>query len=81
MSTQTKRKNTYYKVIQQNYGQGYEDVGFYETTSQGYPLEYTDKLLNEKFKIYQSLLSFDLKGYRELGYPTRVIRRIEKKIN
>jgi hypothetical protein len=78
MSTQIKRKNTYYKVIQQNYGQGYEDVSFYETTSQGYPIEYTDKLLNEKFKIYQSLLNFDLNEYKKLGYPTRIIRRIEK---
>jgi len=78
MNTQTKRKNTYYKVIQQNYGHGFEDVSFYETTSQGYPIEYTDKLLNEKFKIYQSLLNFDLNEYRKLGYRTRVIRRIEK---
>jgi hypothetical protein len=78
MNTQTKRKNTYYKVIQQNYGQGFEDVSFYETTSQGYPIEYTDKLINEPLKIYQSLLNFDLNEYRKLGYRTRVIRRIEK---
>ena len=69
-------KYNYLKVIQQNYGQGWEDVSEYETNSQGVPKEYTDKVLN-KYGHKLSLLSHDLKEYRLLGYPTRVIKRKE----
>lgn len=58
-------KYTYIKVIQQNYGQGFEDVSEYEAKSNG---QCKDKLL----------LRHDLKEYRLLGYPTRVIFRREK---
>lgn len=73
-------KYTYLKVIQQNYGNGWEDVSEYETNSSGNPLEY---LNNPKIdgvrKSKCSLLRHDLKEYRLTGYPTRVIRR--KSIN
>jgi hypothetical protein len=55
-------KYSYNKVIQQNYGQGWEDVSQYETNSQGTTKD-------------KSLLMHDLKEYRLLGYPTRVIFR------
>ena len=66
-------KYTYLKVIQQNYGQGWEDVSEYETNSQGTPKEYTDKVINKYNKL--SLLAHDLKEYRLTGYTTRVIQR------
>ncbi len=68
------KKYTYYKVIQQNYGQGWEDVSFYETNSQFAPIEYTKTLLNGR---YLSLLSCDLKEYKIMGYDTRTINRKE----
>jgi hypothetical protein len=55
-------KYNYNKVIQQNYGQGYEDVSTYKTNSQG--------TTNDK-----KLLMHDLREYRLMGYPTRVIFR------
>lgn len=55
-------KYTYLKVIQQNYGQGWEDVSEYETNSTGVT---KDKLG----------LIYDLQEYRLLGYPTRVVKR------
>lgn len=62
-------KYNYLKVIQQNYGQGWEDVSEYETNSQGTPKElHTDG---------KSLIKHDLKEYRLTGYCTRVIRRKE----
>jgi len=57
-------KYTYLKVIQQNYGQGWEDVSEYETNSQGITKD-------------SELLKHDLKEYRLMGYPTRVIQRKE----
>jgi hypothetical protein len=74
-------KYTYLKVIQQNYGQGWEDVSEYETNSQGKPKEYTGKperLNNGLFRAV-SLLQHDLKEYRLMGYPTKVIRRKQLK--
>ena len=59
-------KNTYLKVIQQNYGQSWEDVSEYETTSNGKTID-------------KGLLTHDLKEYKLLGYPTRVIKRVIKK--
>lgn len=72
-------KYKYLKVIQQNYGQGWEDASEYETDSTGTPKEYTGKpkqLSNGMFKAVP-LITHDLKEYRMLGYPTRVIRRKE----
>jgi hypothetical protein len=65
-----KRKYNYFKVIQQYYSEsyGWEDVSFYETDSTFYQPK------NER-----ELLTHDLKEYRLTGYPTRVIRRREKK--
>lgn len=59
-----KTKYNYLKVIQQNYGQGWEDVSTYEATSAG----------NSKDK---ALLIHDLREYRLTGYPTKVIFRRE----
>ena len=59
------KKWNYLKVIQQNYGQGWEDNSEYKTDS--------------KFNtIDRNLLKADLKEYRLTGYPTRVIQRKEK---
>jgi len=57
-------KYNYLKVIQQNYGQGWEDVSEYETNSQGVTKD-------------SNLLKHDLKEYRLMGYNTRVIKRKE----
>lgn len=70
-------KYNYLKVIQQHYGQGWEDVSEYEANSAGIPKELCDKLTDKGRK--QSLLSHDLKEYRLTGYPTRVIFRKELK--
>lgn len=71
-------KYNYLKVIQQNYGQGWEDVSEYETNSTGTPKEYTNKTVGRR-KL--SLLAHDLKEYRLTGYPTRAIFRKEVKNN
>lgn len=57
-------KYLYTKVIQQVYGPGYgwADVGEYECTSQGLPLP-------------GCCIEADLKEYKLLGYPTRVVMR------
>ena len=70
-------KYNYFRVIQQHYGQGWEDVSEYECNSQGTPLELNDKL-SPKGKI-ESVLSHDLREYKFMGYPTRVINRREVK--
>lgn len=57
-------KYTYLKVIQQNYGQGWEDNSEYQTNSQGIAID-------------RELLKADLKEYKLTGYPTRVISRKE----
>lgn len=76
-------KYEYFSVIQQNYGQGWEDVSIYETNSQfinnqksGY--YYTDKKGNKR---EYSLIGWDIKEYRTLGYPTRLINRKQLKAN
>jgi len=71
-------KYKYLKVIQQHYGQGWEDVSEYETNSTGTPKEYTDKVIVTTYSNHkQSLLVHDYKEYKLTGYPTRVIRRKE----
>ena len=78
------KKYTYYNVIQQNYGYGWEDVSFYETNSQFMNFEksgkkYIDSKGNER---EYSLIGHDFKEYRLMGYPTRLINRKElNKIN
>lgn len=57
-------KYQYIKVIQQNYGQGWEDVSEYECNSTG---EAKDKLG----------FQHDLGEYKLLGYPTKVVQRRE----
>lgn len=69
----TTNKYQYNRVIQKNYGQGWEDVSEYESNSSFTKLEQSDKL-NPKGKT-ESLLSHDLREYRLLGYATRVINR------
>ncbi len=59
-------KYNYFKVIQQNYGQGWEDVSFYDANSNGSTKDYP-------------LLKHDVKEYRMMQYPTRVIFRRELK--
>lgn len=70
-------KYTYLKVIQQNYGQGWEDVSEYETNSQGITKEWSNKphISPTGKERKQSLLLHDLKEYRLMGYSTRVIKR------
>lgn len=70
-------KYDYSKVIQQHYGQGWEDVSEYETDSQYLNFEksgcfYTDSKGRQK---EYSLIGYDLKEYRLTGYPTRLIKR------
>lgn len=62
MENTIKTKYTYLKVIQQNYGFGWEDNSEYQTTSNGKVLE-------------NSLFIHDLKEYKLTGYATRVINR------
>lgn len=58
-------KYGYVKVIQQHYGQGWEDVSEYECNSSYIPLEYNSKVLVNKYG----------REYMLLGYSTRVIKR------
>lgn len=75
-------KYNYLNVIQQYYGQGWEDVSEYEADSKGRSIN--DSLHSGKFretpkgrKVEITLLSHDLAEYNRLGYPTRVIFRKE----
>jgi hypothetical protein len=70
-------KYNYSKVIQQSFGQGWEDVSEYESNSQGIVTEMSGKFTTLKSgrKIEISAIKHDLAEYRLLGYPTRVIFR------
>ncbi len=69
-------KYNYLAVIQQNYGQGWEDVSEYETNSMGEPKEFIpNPKIDGVRKAKCSLLRNDLREYKKLGYPTRVINR------
>ena len=58
-------KYTYYKIIQGNYGYGWDDEDFHETDSTFFPLDY---------KTYKH----NLKAYRENGGGSyKVINRRE----
>ena len=76
-------KYNYFKVIQQNYGQGWEDVSFYETKSDYISLEKSGKTKVNKYgkTVDISLIAHDLAEYRLLGYATRLINRKELKTN
>jgi len=72
-------KYNYLAVIQQYYGQGWEDVSEYECNSKYENLEksgsfYTDAKGRQRER---SLINHDLKEYRLTGYPTRLIFRKE----
>lgn len=74
-------KYEYSQVIQQNFGQGWEDVSHYETDS-----NYINREKYGSFRegkngrmIEISLISHDLAEYRFTGYPTRLINRRELK--
>lgn len=71
------KKYNYIKVIQQAYGQGWEDVSNYAANSKGKTSD-----MSGKFKEYPSgrkreltALEHDEDEYRLMGYPTRVIFR------
>lgn len=68
-------KYNYLNVIQQNYGQGWEDVSEYQANSKGVSIEYSDKLSPKGRK--ETLLKHDAREYRATGYATRVIFRKE----
>jgi hypothetical protein len=69
-------KYTYKKVIQQHFGNGWEDVSEYHANSTGQATEKNDdKDPNSK---PGSLLLHDLTEYKRIGCPTRVIFRREK---
>jgi len=73
-------KYNYLLVIQQNTGQGWEDVSEYKANSKGKCLELhelTEISKKTGFPITRkiSLCLNDAKEYRLMGYPTRVIFR------
>lgn len=78
-------KYNYMNVIQQHYGQGWEDVSEYEADSRGRSIG--ESLHSGKFITNSrtgrtrelTLLSHDAAEYRLTGYPTRVIFRKELK--
>lgn len=73
------RKYNYFSVIQQHYGQGWEDVSEYQTTASGRAKEFVKEKWNggQYVDTKQTLLSHDLKEYRLMGYPTRTVSRRE----
>lgn len=73
----TSNKYNYCKVIQQNFGNGFEDVSEYECNSQGVTTEMSGKFkeLKNGNKREISLLMHDLGEYKMTNYPTRVIMR------
>lgn len=73
-------KYNYLKVIQQNYGYcGFEDVSEYEANSLGVVTQMSGQFKINRYGIKReiSALTHDLREYRLLGYPTRVIFRKE----
>ena len=76
--TPKKNKYEYLKVIQQNYGQGFEDVSDYEANSKGEALEMSGKFkeLKRGGKREMSLLEYDLGEYTyKSPYATKVVFR------
>jgi len=79
MKTTKQNKYSYLKIIQQHYGQGWEDVSEYEDDSTGNATEYDDKILINKHgrEYKEKLITHDVREYQRMGYPTRVIFRKE----
>lgn len=72
------QKYTYLKVIQQNYGHGWEDNSEYEVNSQGVSTELSGMFRTSTktgLQIPIPLITYDLQEYRLTGYPTRLIFR------
>lgn len=59
------RKYNYYKVIQQNWGNGWDDVDFYETDSHFFMDKETRLAFKENLRLYRG----------NQPVPTRVIKR------
>jgi hypothetical protein len=78
-NTQTQTKYSYFLVIQQNYGFGWEDNSFYPCNSKGIAKEigHEFRTLKSGTKLFLSLHGHDLREYRLTGYPTRSILRKE----
>lgn len=79
-------KNTKYeyaKVIQQNYGFGWEDNSQYTANSMGVTTDMSGVFITSKNGVKRELsaLTNDLREYRLTGYPTRVIFRKTLKTN
>jgi hypothetical protein len=72
-------KYSYLNVIQQNYGQGWEDVSEYAANSKGVSTEQSGKLSPTGKK--ETLLKHDAREYRATGYATRVIFRKQLNTN
>ncbi len=74
-------KYEYSKVIQQHYGNGWEDVSTYETGSDYINREKSGSWRINKYgrRVEISLIQYDLAEYRLTGYPTRLINRRELK--
>lgn len=72
-------KYNYLRVIQQNYAGYWEDVSQYDCNSTGRVSEMSGTFITLKSGRKQELtaLGHDLKEYKLLGYPTRVIFRRE----
>lgn len=68
-------KFSYASVIQQYFGErhGWEDVSEHETDSRFNVKEMSDKPAPNGRK--ESCLTYELREYRLLGYPTRVVQR------
>jgi len=66
-------KYEYVKVIQQHFGQGWEDVSEYAANSQFIATERNNK--PGPNGRTESLWKADLREYRATGYPTRSINR------
>lgn len=73
-------KYKYYQVIQQHYGQGWEDVSHYETDSNYYSTEPSGKTRINKYgrEVPIRLITHDFNEYVRMGYPTRIVNRKEK---
>lgn len=70
-------KYEYIKVIQQNYGFGWEDNSEFDCNSMGVTTLMSGVFITSKNGVKRELtaLTHDLKEYRLTGYPTRVIFR------
>lgn len=73
-------KYVYKKVIQQNFGLGWEDVSEYVSNSLGVVSEMSGVFVAMRSgrKRELTLLKHDLLEYIKTGYPTRVIFRRTK---